>query len=45
LLAETGATAAASGIFLWPAVVEHFVFSLLIALSSIGSRRGVLQQE
>lgn len=45
LLAETGATAAASGIFLWPAVVEHFVFSLLIALALMGSRRGVLQQE
>jgi hypothetical protein len=45
LLAETGATAVASGIFLWPAVVEHFVFSLLIALALIGSRRGVLQRE
>ena len=45
LLAETGPTAAARGILLWPAVVEHFVFSLLIALASIGNRRDVMHQE
>ena len=39
LLAETGASGAASGILLWPAVVIHLVFTILIALASISSRR------
>jgi hypothetical protein len=41
LLGETGATGAASGILLWPAVVVHLVFTVLIALASIGHRRGM----
>jgi len=44
LLAETGATAAATGIMLWPSVVIHFIFTALIGLASIGSRRGTPRQ-
>jgi len=44
LLAETGATATATGILLWPAVVIHLIFTILIALASIGSRRGAAHQ-
>lgn len=40
LLAETGATAPATGILLWPVVVIHLIFAVLIALASIGGRKG-----
>lgn len=44
LLGEAGAAATASGILLWPAVVIHLIFTILIALASIGSRRGAAHQ-
>jgi hypothetical protein len=44
LLAETGATATATGVLLWPVVVIHLIFAVLIALASIGSRRGTAHQ-
>jgi len=44
LLAETGATATATGILLWPVVVIHLIFAVLLALASIGSRRGTAHQ-
>jgi len=46
LLAEAGATATAAvtGKLLWPAVVIHLIFTILIALASIGSWRGAAHQ-
>jgi hypothetical protein len=44
LLAETGASEVASGILLWPVVVIHLIFTVLIAVALIGSRRGAAQQ-
>jgi hypothetical protein len=38
MLAEAGATAKATGILLWPVVVTHLIFAVLIALASFGSR-------
>jgi hypothetical protein len=37
LLAETGATATASGFLLWPVVVIHLILTILLALASFGN--------
>jgi hypothetical protein len=44
LLAEAGVSGTANGALLWPVVVIHLVFTILIALASFGSRRGAARQ-
>jgi len=44
LLMEAGISATASGVFLWPVVIYHLIFAILIALASIGSWRGRAHQ-